>query len=212
MKINEETIFQVLDSIYDNVLIGLPGSETVFELSEAYLNEHVELKAAADALIRWQTAKCAASGFLSGIGGALAMPLALPAHLAATYYVQMRMVAAIAHMHGHDVRSDQVRSFVYSCLLGDEVGDALKEVGLRLGKQLSRKAIEGMTKDFTRKLHTVVGNRLFNKCGSQNMVKLIPIAGGVLGAIVNGYCCKEVGKTALRVFPAQDSWPFALAS
>lgn len=212
MKITEETIFQVLDSIYDNVLLGLPGTETIFELSEAYLKEHVELKAAAESLIRWQTAKCGISGFLSGIGGALAMPLALPADLAATYYVQMRMVAAIAHMTGHDVRSEQVKTFIYSCLLGSEAKDALKEVGLKLGRQLSRKAIEGMSKEFTKKLHHAVSGRLFNRCGGRNMVKLLPVAGGILGAVVSVYCCKEIGRTALQVFPAQPQWPFALAS
>jgi hypothetical protein len=81
----------------------------------------------------------------------------------------MRMVAAIAHMNGHDVRSEQVKTFIYSCLLGNEVKQALREAGLRVGKQLTRKAIHGMSREIIMKLNRVVGNKLVCKFGGRRV-------------------------------------------
>jgi hypothetical protein len=204
MKLSEETIIQVLDSIYDNVLYGLPGSETIFELAEKYHSDCLSRKAAADSLILWQTAKCATSGFLAGIGGVLVLPVTLPADLAANYYIQMRMIAAIAHLNGYDVKSDQVRTFIYCCLLGEDAKSALKQSGLKVGRQLSRKAIQSMTREFIFKINGQVGRRLVTKFGKSSFIslsKIVPIAGGVLGAGVNWYFCLETGRTAIQIFP-----------
>ena len=38
--------------------------------------------------------KCAASGFLTGFGGFLTLPINVPANLSSVLYVQLRMIAA----------------------------------------------------------------------------------------------------------------------
>ena len=60
---DEKSIVKALDSIYSNVIDGLPGAETDEELAKEYLKESGTLSEKADSLIRWQIAKCSTSGF-----------------------------------------------------------------------------------------------------------------------------------------------------
>ena len=52
------------------------------------------------ALIRWQNAKCATSGFIAGLGGSITLPVSIPANISSVLYIQIRMIAAIAYMGG----------------------------------------------------------------------------------------------------------------
>jgi uncharacterized protein (DUF697 family) len=207
MKINKETIITLLDTMYDNVVAGLPGHDTVYELAEDYLSKNGNNpQLAAESLIKYQIAKCAASGFVTGIGGGLVLPVAVPADLVATYYVQMRMSAAIAHMYGHDVSSDQVKTFIYLSLVGDKVKDVVKAVGMSMGRQLTRRAIKTVSKELIFKINRAIGMKLFTKYGDKgaiSLVKLVPLAGGFIGAGVNTYYCVKVGEAAIDLF-SQD--------
>ena len=204
MKMNTETIQKLLDSIYDNVLTGLPGAETVYELADEYLKDNGHNpELAANSLIKWQMGKCGISGFLSGLGGLITLPLAIPADLAATWYVQMRMAAAIAHMNGYDVKSDQVKTFVYACLVGDGIKDLLKGSGVVIGKQLTKQAIKAISREMVVKVNRAVGFRLVTKFGERgavNLVKMVPVAGGIVSAGFNTYYCLKVGDAAVFCF------------
>lgn len=43
------------------------------------------------------------------------------------------MVAAIAHMGGDDLKSDEVKTFVYACVAGNGAKDILKDSGIQRG-------------------------------------------------------------------------------
>jgi hypothetical protein len=40
----------------------------------------------------------------------MTLPVANPANLTSVLYIQLRMIAAIAHMGDHDISDDQVKS------------------------------------------------------------------------------------------------------
>ena len=52
--------------------------------------------------------KCGTSGLVTGLGGLITLPVAIPANISSVMYVQMRTIACIAKMGGYDVTSDQV--------------------------------------------------------------------------------------------------------
>nr|WP_214872896.1 EcsC family protein [Exiguobacterium sp. s140] len=79
-----------------------------------------------DKLITTQLAKCGTSGFLTGSGGLITLPVAVPANISSVLFIQMRMIASIAIMRGYDVKDDQVRTFVYASLTGKAATDILK--------------------------------------------------------------------------------------
>ena len=119
-KLSEGKIMQALNWAYDKALDGtIPGTDSSYEMAENYLKGEENLVAKANSLIRWQNTKSATTGFVSGLGGIITMPVAIPASIAAVIYVQIRMINAIAIMGGYDVKDDRVKALVYSCLAGN---------------------------------------------------------------------------------------------
>ena len=57
-------------------------------------------------------------------------------------FVQIRMTAAIAHLGGHDLRTDRVRTLCYVCMCGSASARILKGVGIKLGAKLTEQAIK----------------------------------------------------------------------
>jgi uncharacterized protein (DUF697 family) len=87
-----------------------------------------------DALIKWETTKNFTSGFITGLGGLLVLPISLPTAVAASWLIQARMAAAIARIYGHDLQSEAVRAFMVAALVGDSLKDIAKASGIVLGR------------------------------------------------------------------------------
>ena len=160
-----------------------------------------------DSLIRWETTKNFTSGFLTGLGGIITLPVTVPAAFGAAWIVQARMSAAIARLSGHDTASDRVQTFVTASLLGDGVKEILKRSGIQIGKGLARGLIKQVPGKLLISINKQVGFRLLTKAGSTgavNLVKMVPFVGGAVGGTVDAYMCKAVGKTAKSIFYKSD--------
>ncbi|ANC79164.1 EcsC family protein [Fictibacillus phosphorivorans] len=202
-SLTESKISQVLDWSYEKAVNGLPGTETAAELAENYLKKNTSVDKAIDSLIRWQNAKGATSGFLTGLGGLITLPVAIPANVASVMYVQIRMIATIAHMRGYDLKDDQVKTFVFVCLTGQAATDILKQAGVKLGTSLAKEAIKKIPGEVIKAINKVVGIRLVTKFGEKgiiNLGKAVPLVGGFIGGAVDGIGTNTIGKIAKRVF------------
>ncbi|MFP3667767.1 EcsC family protein [Priestia sp. SIMBA_032] len=201
-KENELTpskMVQFLDWSYEKALNGLPKTQSTQELAESYLSKHNTIDDAIDALIAWQNTKAGTSGFLTGLGGAFTLPIAIPANLASVLYVQLRMVAAIAYMRGYDIKDDQVKTLAFIALTGQAAGDILKEFGIKTSTSFLKVAIRKVPGEVIKKINQRVGFRLMTKFGSKgiiNLGKLVPVAGGVIGATVDVIGTNTIGKVA----------------
>lgn len=157
-----------------------------------------------NSLIRWQNTKAGTSGFLTGLGGLITLPVALPANITTVLYVQIRMIAAIAHMTGLDLRDDRVKSFVFLALCGSATADILKDTGIKFGTKLSMSLIKKyVTKEVITAINKAVGFRLVTKAGSTgiiNLTKMVPILGGIIGASFDTFTTNVVGNTARDMF------------
>ncbi|WP_223592380.1 EcsC family protein [Neobacillus bataviensis] len=202
-SLTESKMTQVLDWAYEKAVNGLPGTETAEELAESYLEKNSSVEKAIDSLIRWQNAKGATSGFLTGLGGLITLPVAIPANIASVMYVQIRMIATIAHMKGYDLKDDQVKTFVFVCLTGQAASDILKQAGVRMGTALAKEAIKKIPGEVIKAINKAVGIRLITKFGEKgiiNLGKAVPLVGGIIGGTVDGIGTNTIGKTAKRVF------------
>ncbi|MFE7060790.1 EcsC family protein [Sutcliffiella sp. NPDC057660] len=177
--------------------------DNAIELAENYLSKNGTLVENANSLIRWQNTKSATSGYLSGLGGLIVMPVAIPANITSVILVQIRMVAAIAHMGGHDLKSDEVKTFVYACLVGNGAKDVLKNSGIQIGKKLAISGIKKIPGEVIKKINQAVGFRLLTKFGEKgiiNLGKMVPIAGGVIGGTVDAVSTNTIGNVARKLF------------
>lgn len=207
-ELTESKIIQALDFAYEKAMTGLPGFDSAIEMAESYMKESGSLEDKANSLVRWQNTKAATSGFLTGLGGLLAMPVTIPANLASVYFIQIRMIAAIAFMGGYDIKDDKVKATVYACLTGNAAKEVLKDVGIQVGKKLAQASINRITGATLIRINKAVGFRLLTKAGTTGVVnlgKMVPILGGVIGGAVDLAATNIVGNTAVKLFIAEEA-------
>ena len=200
----EKEMMNLLDKCYDGALKGvLPGEKNIMELAEDYLSKSNSKEKAIDDLIRNQILLCGTNGFVAGLGGLLVLPIAIPANVASVIYVQLRMIAAIAHINGYDVYSDQVRTIAYVCLTGSSATNILKNVGIKIGEKVAVSALKKIPAAILIKINQQVGFRLVTKFGQKgvvNIVKMVPLVGGVIGGGFDAITTGTIGKITKEVF------------
>ena len=206
-EITESTMQQALDFAYDKAVTGVAGLDSAIELAESYKNDDC-LHEQCNSLIRWQNTKAGTSGFVTGLGGLMLMPVTLPANITSVLYVQIRMIAAIAHLAGHDLKDDKVQTMVYVCLVGNGASEILKNVGIEVGKKVATNAIKNISGKVITQINQKVGFRLVTKFGEKgviNLGKAIPILGGIIGGTVDTISTNVIGNTARDLFAGEDT-------
>jgi hypothetical protein len=181
---------------------GIPGLSTAKDLANDFAHGKTH-RERVNRLIRRENAKCATSGFITGLGGVLTLPLAIPANIASVLYFQIRMIAAIAHMGGHDLESEHVRTLVFMCLAGSATADALKDIAVAGGNTLAETTFEKLSAETANRINQKVRLRLISKVGRSgviNLGKIVPIVGGVIGATVDALSSNMVGNLARDTF------------
>jgi uncharacterized protein (DUF697 family) len=184
--------------IYERAIDGVPGLEGAPDLAVNYQRQCATDEEAIDALIRWQVAKAAAAGFLTNLGGLATLPIALPANVLSALYIQLRMVAAIAALRGHDLKSDQVRTVVLACLCGTTLLDVVKDAGIGVGAGLAQQAVANLSSEGLRRLVRIGG--LHGARGSARVARLTPLIGGVLAGAVDGALTRAYANAAKKLF------------
>ena len=200
----EREMMNLLDVCYDKALQGvLPVEKSIEELAEDYLAKTNSREKAIDKLIGYQTVLCGTNGFITGLGGLLVLPVAISANVAGVIYVQLRMIAAIAHINGYDIYSDQVRTIAYTCLTGSSAANVLKNTGIKIGEKVAINAIKKIPVEVLVKINQQVGFRLVTKFGQKGLVnfgKMIPLVGGVVGGVFDTGMTLTIGNIAKKVF------------
>ena len=161
--------------------------------------------------------KAGVGGFLTGFGGLVTMPVALPANVLEFYTLATRMVAGIAELRGYDVRSEGARAAIMLTLVGADAEDLIQKAGLSAANltgsgRLARLAVTRMPKAAAMMVNKAVGFRLLTTVGGKALsrfIRLVPVAGGVVGAGLDGLLMKRIADHARREFtprvPGQDA-------
>lgn len=184
--IKQEDVMNLLDSCYEKCLNGVSMvSPSVEEMANDYLNKYPTKEEACKAMLNNQIVKCTTSGFVTGFGGFIVLPIAIPANISSVIYVQMRMIACTAYMAGYELNSDQTQTFVYACLAGVALNNALKQAGIKVGIKLANGVIKKIPGKVLTKINQKVGFRFITKFGTTGVVNLGKMIPGV-GAIVGG--------------------------
>ena len=202
-NITESKIMQAVEWAYEKAINGVPGLDSAQELADSYKGNGESLINNANSLIRWQNTKAATSGFLAGLGGLMTLPLTLPANITSVLYVQIRMIAAIAHMGGYNLKDDRVKTLVYACLVANSAKDILKDIGVAAGNKIAMRLVLKIPGEVIKKINQSVGFRLVTKTGSTgliNLTKAVPLFGGVVGGGFDLYTTNKIGDVARDTF------------
>ena len=181
--------------------MSIPGAK---DAAARALQSRGDHEAALDTLIRQHVGLAGAQGFLTNLGGLITLPVALPANLAGLAVVQMRMIAAIAHLRGYDVNDRRVRSALTLAMLGED--EVRKQVSS--GRLASTPMGIATAPVFDPALEHAVSERVFGDLGTKmagkhvvvQVAKRIPLVGGGVGAAADGYFTYALGQYARREF------------
>ncbi len=204
-KPSEKTVTKLINWITDRAINGIPPLCSADNLALEYKidTSYPDDEERIDSLINWETSKNFTTGFITGLGGLITLPAAVPASLGASWVIQARMAAAIALISGHDIHSDRVKTFILLTLLGDSAKEILKEAGIKVGKGLAKSTLKRLPGKVLIEINKKVGFRLLTKAGEKgafNIVKMIPLAGGFIGGAFDAAACRIVGKQAKKLF------------
>ncbi len=88
-------------------------------------------------------------------------------------------------------------------LAGNGAADILKQTGIHLGQKAAISAIKKIPGAVITKINQKVRFRLLTKLGEKgvvNLVKVVPVLGGIVGGIVDLASATAVGKAAKKIF------------
>ncbi len=191
--------------IVNKAVAGMPPLSSAEDLAQEYLidSSYMTDDDRVAALINWESSKNFTTGFITGLGGLLTLPVAVPSALGASWIIQARMSGAIAIIDGHDLAEDRVRTLVLLSLVGDSAKEILKQAGVKIGRKLTERVVMQMPGKFLIEINKKVGFRLLTKAGEKgviNLIKAVPVVGGLVTGGFDAAMCRVVGKAAHNIF------------
>lgn len=203
-SITQDDIINILNVCYKKCLNGIPVvSPPVEDLAKDYLKKYKTRKKACKAMMNNQILKCTVSGFVTGFGGLITLPISLPANITSVLYVQMRMIACIACIGGMDLKSDITQTFVYACLAGVAVNNIIKQFGVKFGLKFANSIVKKIPGKTLTKINQKVGFRFVTKFGNKgllNLGKCVPVVGALVSGGLDLFETKIIADRAYRWF------------
>ena len=153
-------------------------------------------------LVRRHVLWAGAQGFVTNLGGLVAVPIAVPANIVGVTLVQCHLVAGIAHLRGYSLTDSGVRNAILVCMLGEDSARALMRQGklpktiLALADAATHDAEldERVSKEVTTDLIArTAGRRVATLVGRR-----IPLLGGLVGAGADGLMTYQLGTFAAK--------------
>ncbi len=194
--------------------------------AEARAESFGDPEKAARRIINETTAMVGTASFVTGLGGLIALPVTLPANITGQAVLNARMVGAIAHLRGWDLRDEIVRNAILITVAGGSPNAVLSGFGVKVSQKLAETAIKKIPIDVLRAINKKVGFMLVAKYGTKRsmitLTKLVPGVGGVVGGTVDAAFTRVVARVAKRPSlhsalttprrPSFNEWPDPLGS
>jgi hypothetical protein len=171
-----------------------------------------DVETAVDRLVAAHLKLAAASGAITGLGGLATLPVTIPAGVGSYFVLAGRLVAGIAHLRGHDLESQEVRSALLLAMVGAGTAtEILRDAGVQVGRRSLASAVNKVSSTTLSQINKRIGFRLLAKGGATGMLnlsKLVPLVGAPIGATTDALSMRAVAAYARASFPpvpADDS-------
>jgi len=187
--------------------IGIDGRgpfSSAQSVADLALAQHFEVEPAIEAMVRSHLRLAAVNGFVTSLGGFVAIPIALPANVLGFYLVATRLVGGIASARGHDISRPEVRSAVLLALVGADADDLLKRASDAGAGHLVSLAAERLPGPALIAVRKGVTFRLLARAGRKSLThfgRIVPLAGGLVGAGLDTYLLRRIADHARLEFP-----------
>lgn len=191
--------------------VGIEG-RGVFDSAHKVVTKHLaktpDKEQAIKEIVGEHLKVAAVGGFVTGLGGFVTLPVALPANVVEFYAVATRMTASIAALRGYDINAREVRSALMLSLIGADSDDLLKKAGYASTGRLANLATQRLPGPVMLAVNKGVGFRLLTQVGKKSFARVgrgVPVVGGVLGAGLDTYLLKQIADHVRDEFPPRDT-------
>lgn len=199
----------VVDKLVNRLLAlgidGLGPVDSAVEVAQAARARTSDPEKAVRRVARRALVGGAGGGFVTGLGGFVTMPVAIPVNVLEFYVQAIRMTGAIATLRGYDVRDPAIRSAVLLTLVGSNSDEVLKKAGLATGGgRVATLALRNLPPGGLLVVNKAIGFKLAQGLGEKAFARLgrgIPVLGGVVGAGIDGWMMKKIAEAAMKEFP-----------
>ena len=168
--------------------------------AERKLREHQRPKRAVRAVIDDHVRYAGAQGLLTSVGGVFTAMVTIPTNITGLALIQIRMVAAIAHLRGYDLEDQRVQHAVLACLLGEDKVDALVRAQRIPAPPMALATAPAVDPETGRVLAAEVTSELVTRVAGKHaavtVVRRVPVVGGVVGMGVDGMATYRIGRYA----------------
>ncbi len=175
------------------------------QAAEAQLREqHGNVDKAVREVIQNHVAYAGVEGLVTNLGGLVTAAVVAPANIAGLALIQCRMVAGIAHLRGYDLDDPRVRNAILETVLGEEA--VVKMVRKR---QLPAPPMAVATAPqhdpaLDQTIATALANELIGRVIGKRIAttvgRRVPVVGGAVGLVTDGWSTWKVGRYADREF------------
>lgn len=208
---DDGAIARMVQMLFDVGLDGRGPIDPARTVAEEARREHGSAEEAVRAIARTAMLGGGVGGFVTGVGGFVTMPVALPVNVAEFYIQATRMVGAIATLRGYDLGEQRIRTAVLLTLIGSRSEDVLKKAGISTASgRMTSYALQGLPPGALMVVNKAIGFRLMRGVGERALSRLgrgIPLAGGVVGGGLDAWMMKRIADQAMQEFPAVGSSP-----
>ena len=202
------TVAGLIESLLDIGIDGQGPFASACAVADVKRAEKPDAEEAVNAVVSSHLRLAAAGGFVTGVGGFIILPLALPVNVLEFYLVATRMVAAVASLRGYDTSRPEIRSAVLLTLVGADADDLLRKAGVIKTGRLADLAAQRLPGPALMVVNKAVGFRLLATVGKKGLTrfgKAVPLIGGVLGASLDGLLLKKIADHARNEFPPRPT-------
>ncbi|OYN84128.1 EcsC family protein [Parenemella sanctibonifatiensis] len=192
----------VLRRLLDAGIGGVGPLPSAKQAAGRHLQHHAgDHDRAVATLIAQHTSLAGAQGFVTNLGGFATAIVALPANVLGLALLQVRMVAAIAHVRGYDVDEPRVRTALLMCMMTNL--SALQDEDIpRSALSVATAPVFDLALD--RQVSDRVAGEMAAGVGGKRLAvfasKRIPVVGGAVGLVADGWTTQRIGRTAAREF------------
>lgn len=199
----ERTATTLVSKLVDAGIDGVGPLDPATQSADAARSRASSTEKAIDQIVATHLKLAAAGGFVTGLGGFITLPVALPANVVGFYGIATRLVASIAHLRGYDLERPEVRTAVLLTLVGADARSLLAKSGVSPSGKIADLALQRLPGPALMVLNKGIGFNLLSQLGKKGLSRLgrgLPLVGGVVGGGLDYFLLRKIADGARREF------------
>lgn len=195
----------ILHRVVQHAIEGIGPFKGARELVDPLYRKGLHTQAVVDRVVRGQVTQATVQGAVSGVGGLVTALAGLAPATAAAFFVQARLVAAIAHAHGHDLDDPFVRDRIAHLVGASGASAGAQKVARDVGERAARSVIPKVQARAAARVATRVasgrgGGVVATRVAGTSAGRAIPVVGAAVGGAIDLAITRRVAEKARREF------------